>query len=125
MSDAPKQRIDKWLWQARFFKTRSLATKVVSSGAVRVNSDKISKAAAAVGPGDVLTFPQSRQVRVIKILHTANRRGPAPEAQQLYEDLSPPEAADSSDDLQPAVPRAGRPTKKQRRELTQLKRSGP
>ena len=125
MDDAPKQRIDKWLWQARFFKTRSLATKVVAAGSVRVNSDKISKAATNVGPGDVLTFPQSRQVRVIKILQTAARRGPAPEAQQLYEDLSPPEQANPDDDPQPAVPRAGRPTKKQRRELSQLKRSGP
>ena len=124
MTDAPRQRIDKWLWQARFFKTRSLATKVVNGGSVRVNSEKISKAATAIGPDDVLTFPQARDIRVIRVLALATRRGPAPEARGLYEDLSPPvPAGDRAADPDPG-PRVGRPTKKQRRELTELKRSG-
>ncbi|MEL6702511.1 MAG: RNA-binding S4 domain-containing protein, partial [Pseudomonadota bacterium] len=83
-------RIDKWLWHARFFKTRGLATKLVQAGKVRVDSTPISKPSRSVGPGNVLTFPQGREVRVIKIVDIGTRRGPAPEAQALYEDLAPP-----------------------------------
>ncbi|MEM7721313.1 MAG: RNA-binding S4 domain-containing protein [Pseudomonadota bacterium] len=104
-------RADKWLWQARFFKTRSLAAKVVASGHVRINSTPVSKPASPVGPGDVLTFPQGRIIRVIKVVALATRRGPAPEAQELYEDMSPPPPG-------PPPPRVGpRPTKKARRDL--------
>ena len=115
---AEKLRLDKWLWQARFFKTRSLSAKLVSGGHVRVNSEKVSKLAHAVGPGDVLTFPQSRRVRVIRVVALGTRRGPAPEAQALYEDLAPPE--DSPQDDVPPAPRfegKGRPTKRDRRKL--------
>ncbi len=106
-------RLDKWLWQARFFKTRSLATKTVSAGSIRVNSARVSKPATSVGPGDVLTFPQGRAIRVVRITALAQRRGPASEAQTLYEDLSPPPPG-------PPPPRVGpRPTKKDRRDLIQ------
>ncbi len=111
-------RIDKWLWQARFLKTRSLAAKHVSAGHVRVNGDKIAKPAHGVGAGDVLTFPQGHSVRVVRILALGERRGPAPEAQTLYEDLSPP--VDKVQDDVPAAPRPvgqGRPTKRDRRKL--------
>ena len=84
-------RIDKWLWQARFFKTRSLAAKLVQSGKLRLNGDFLSKPARCVSAGDVLTFPQALKIRVIKIVELGSRRGPAPEAQTLYADLSPPE----------------------------------
>ncbi|MGR3820939.1 MAG: RNA-binding S4 domain-containing protein [Salipiger marinus] len=115
--DSPplKLRIDKWLWQARFFKTRSLAAKAVSGG-LRVNGTSVSKPAFAVGPGDVLTFTQARAVRVIRIAVLGDRRGPAPEAQALYEDLAPPQA----DPPQAQAPRydgGGRPTKRDRRML--------
>ena len=117
MSDpAAKTRLDKWLWQARFFKTRGLSAKLVSGGHVRVNSDKVSKPAHAVRAGDVLTFPQGRDVRVIRILALGQRRGPAAEAQALYEDLSPPQERPNV----PATPRyegKGRPTKRDRRKL--------
>ena len=83
-----KLRIDKWLWQARFFKTRSLAAKQVSGGHVRLNGNRVLKPAQAVGPGDVLTFPQGRVVRVVRIEKLGDRRGPAPEAQTLYSDLT-------------------------------------
>ena len=83
-------RLDKWLWYARFFKTRGLAAKTVSAGHVRVNAARVSKPAQAVGPGDTLTFPQAKRIRVVRILAPGTRRGPAPEAQALYEDLSPP-----------------------------------
>ncbi|MYM54613.1 RNA-binding S4 domain-containing protein [Thalassovita mangrovi] len=115
MSEAkPKLRLDKWLWHARFFKTRSLAAKIVSGGHVRVNSAKVSKPAQAVGAGDVLTFPQGSAIRVVRIEALGERRGPAPEAQALYTDLSEPK-----DDVPPA-PRfegKGRPTKRDRRKI--------
>lgn len=113
MAEAPgKIRVDKWLWYARFFKTRSLATKLVSGGHLRLNGERIEKPAHSVAPGDVLTFPQGRQVRVVRIVAIGERRGPAPEAQALYEDLTPPEERDKP------VERAGeRPTKKDRRAL--------
>lgn len=116
----PTDRIDKWLWQARFFKTRSLATKQVASGAVRVNATRVTKAASPVGPGDVLTFAQGRQIRVIRIVALATRRGPAPEAQTLYDDLTPP-----PDPVAPEPARTGpRPTKKDRRSLDAMRGEG-
>ena len=78
-------RLDKWLWAARFFKTRGKASELVSGGHVRVNGQKVSKPATQVGAGDVLTFPQGHQVRVVRINAPAARRGPAPEAQTLAE----------------------------------------
>ena len=113
-----KLRLDKWLWQARFFKTRSLSAKVISGGHVRVNGTRVAKPAFAVGPGDVLTFSQARQVRVVRILAIGLRRGPASEAQTLYEDLSPPPPKAETPVLAP--PRfegKGRPTKRDRRKL--------
>ncbi len=113
-----KLRLDKWLWQARFFKTRSLSAKVISAGNVRVNAVRVSKPAFAVSLGDVLTFPQAKDIRVIKVLALGERRGPAPEAAQLYEDLSPPEAKPKN--TVPPAPKfegKGRPTKRDRRKL--------
>jgi len=85
----PRLRLDKWLWQARFFKTRALAADVIAAGSVRVNGTRISRPGRDVGPGDVLTFPQGPRIRVIRILTLGLRRGPAPEAQELYLDLEP------------------------------------
>ena len=117
MSDtAAKLRLDKWLWHARFFKTRSLAAKQVGGGHVRVNGNRVSKPAYAIGPGDVLTFPQARTIRVIKVLALGDRRGPASEAQTLYDDLDPPQPSE------PAPDRTGeRPTKKDRRAIDALR----
>jgi ribosome-associated heat shock protein Hsp15 len=114
--DAPaeKIRIDKWLWHARFFKTRSLSAKVVSGGGCRVNGTPVAKPAVSVKPGDVLTFPQGRDVRVVKIIAVGSRRGPAPEAQGLYDDLVPPEPK-TPDLSSPKVEGKGRPSKKDRR----------
>ena len=87
MSEAiPGLRIDKWLYQARFFKTRALAAKIVSKG-VRINGDRTNKTHALVRPGDVLTFRQEDTVRVIRVVDLSERRGPAAEAQLLYEDI--------------------------------------
>ncbi len=120
--DAPvtKLRVDKWLWHARFVKSRALASKLVSGGHVRVNGTKVAKPAHGIAPGDVLTFPQGDRVRIVKIDALSTRRGPAPEAQALYEDMSPPPEpkAQTQQKTVPAQPKfAGkaRPTKKERR----------
>lgn len=115
-----KLRLDKWLWHARFFKTRSLAAREVSAGHVRVNSTRVSKPAHQVGPDDVLTFPQGRVIRVVRILAIGTRRGPAPEAQALYDDMTPSPETGDSEKISPAAPRyegKGRPTKRDRRKL--------
>lgn len=83
-------RLDKWLWQARFFKTRALAATLAGRRRIRVNSVIITKPHYRVRPGDVLTFPQGRTVRIVRVLELGVRRGPASEAQTLYEDLGEP-----------------------------------
>ena len=108
-------RLDKWLWHARFFKSRSLAAGVVASGKVRVNGTPVSKPSRSVGPDDILTFTKEQDVRIVRILACGERRGPAPEAQALYEDISPEKV------IRPKNPRfdgKGRPTKKDRRDMT-------
>ena len=115
---APTLRLDKWLWHARFFKTRSLATKLVQSGRVRVDGVSVSKPSRAIAAGVVLTFPKEDEVRVVKVLGLGVRRGPAPEAQALYEDMTP-ERERAPNPLEHRV--GGRPTKKDRREMDHLK----
>ena len=84
----PSIRLDKWLWHARFFKSRSLASKICGSGRIRVNGVTVEKAHFGVRVGQVVTFPQAHRIWVVRILGLGTRRGPAPEAQLLYEDLS-------------------------------------
>ncbi len=115
---AEKLRVDKWLWQARFFKTRSLAAARVTDGNLRINGDLTTKRAATITPGDVLTFAQGDHIRVIQIDALGTRRGPAPEAQALYTDLSPPEVRkEKKPPENPAFEGKGRPTKRDRRQL--------
>jgi ribosome-associated heat shock protein Hsp15 len=83
-------RLDKWLWQARFCRTRSMAAELISAGGVRIDGRPGAKPASSVRPGQVLTFALGRHVRVIRVRAVGERRGPAVEAQALYEDLSPP-----------------------------------
>ncbi len=83
-------RLDKWLWHARFARTRSLAAKLVAEARFRINGNPTEKAHHAVRVGDVLTFALGPHIRVIKVLGLGLRRGPAPEARLLYEDLDPP-----------------------------------
>ena len=85
-------RLDKWLWQARFCKTRGDAARMVANGAVRVNAVRVLKPATLVRPGDGLTFSHGLDVRVIRIRALGVRRGPAMEARALYEDLAAPDA---------------------------------
>ena len=124
---AQSQRIDKWLWQARFFKTRTLASKFVSDGHVRIargeSTARADKPSALVRPGETLVFTRDERLRIIRILSCAERRGPASEAQALYEDKSPPPPKKSDIDPAPFSREkgSGRPTKKDRRALSALK----
>jgi len=96
MTGAERIRLDKWLWQARFFKSRTLAAEIVTAGRVRLNGQPVSKAAHAVGPGDVLTFAQGSAIRVVRILGAGTRRGPAAEARQLYDEIAGPDARETT-----------------------------
>jgi ribosome-associated heat shock protein Hsp15 len=119
VTEAGTLRLDKWLWFARFCKSRTLAAKLCGAGRVRIEGEVIHKAHHLIRPGDVLTFPLGPHIRVIRILQLGERRGPAVEARQLYEDLAPPQPAAA-----PTAPReagSGRPTKTERRALDRLK----
>jgi ribosome-associated heat shock protein Hsp15 len=88
-------RLDKWLWQARFFKSRTQAAAFCAEGRLRLNRRHIDRAHALLRVGDVLTFPLGKQIRVIRVRALGIRRGPPAEARQLYDDLAPPEASPS------------------------------
>jgi ribosome-associated heat shock protein Hsp15 len=119
-------RLDKWLWYARFFKSRTLATRLCASGRLRINGSIVKKAHYAVRPGDVLTFPRGPHIRVIQVVALGTRRGPATEARALYEDLQPPQAAEPeipaiSEKVAERERGSGRPTKVQRRATDKLR----
>lgn len=130
---AQKQRIDKWLFFARIVKSRSLAAKIAAGGHVRVNCNKINRSSYGIIAGDVLTIALPRIIRVLRVLNGGERRGPASEAQLLYEDLSPPSAnlsqeiTDETYAAAPSLPQrpsgSGRPTKRERRATDKLKPS--
>lgn len=82
-------RIDKFLWAARFFKTRSLAQAVLEAGRVRVDGQRV-KPSRGVRVGSEITFPQGRMRRHIKVLEISDQRKGAPDAARLYDDLAPP-----------------------------------
>jgi ribosome-associated heat shock protein Hsp15 len=117
------QRIDKWLWQARVFKTRTLAAKVVAEGGVRLTRDgataRIEKASSTVKPGDHLVLLLGDRLRVFEVLACGVRRGPAAEARLLYADHSPPKH-ERETPVAARLKGAGRPTKKDRREIDRL-----
>ena len=122
---AETQRLDKWLWYARLVKSRTMASGLVSNGRVRVNRQRVDKPSHALRIGDVVTATVNRRIIVAKVLAPGLRRGPAVEARMLYEDLSPPPQVGDGSELgarlgQP-VP-GPRPDKRQRRELSALKR---
>ena len=120
-------RLDKWLWYARFFKTRSAATKAIQGGRFRLDGTIMAKPHRQAVCGQVLTFVQGSQVRVVRILALGTRRGPAPEAALLYEDLAPPVAPKANDDrsrrlvFEDREKGDGRPTKRLRRQTDRLK----
>ncbi|HEX4893886.1 MAG TPA: RNA-binding S4 domain-containing protein [Hyphomicrobiaceae bacterium] len=114
------RRLDRWLWFARVVKSRTLAAGLVADGKVRVNRERVTKASHQVRIGDVLTITVGPRVRILKVLAAGERRGPASEARELFEDLSPPPEASPD---RPSVPATdgerasgtGRPTKRDRR----------
>ena len=121
METLPAVRVDKWLWAARFFKTRSLATRACAGGKVDVN-DEAAKPARSVRPGDRIriTVPGGR--RVARVLALSERRGPAVQARALYDDLTPPEPPRVCQARPPwRPPGAGRPTKRERRDIERLR----
>ena len=118
-----KIRLDTWLWYARFYKSRSLSSKAILTGKVRVNSIKIIKPASKVKIKDVLTINHVKLVRIIEVESLGARRGPASEAQKLYKDLL--EDATGASNIkyvseEPKKDTNKRPTKKDRRILDKI-----
>ncbi|MCR6629293.1 MAG: RNA-binding S4 domain-containing protein [Magnetospirillum sp.] len=91
---AESLRIDKWLWFARFFKTRSLAASMVEAGEVRLNGAVVGRASTLLRVDDELIFPTGKRHRRVTVLALGERRGPAPEAQALYREEEPPPPED-------------------------------
>lgn len=88
-------RLDKWLFFARFARSRSIAVELIEQGAVRLNGVRVSRASQTVDAGDTLTLVQGGRVRVIRVLACGTRRGPAPEAALLWRDLEAGSAEDA------------------------------
>jgi ribosome-associated heat shock protein Hsp15 len=118
MSDV---RIDKWLWAARFFKSRTLAAAACNGGKVHVNGDA-AKPSKTVRPGDMLRVTLPRIRRIVRVTALAERRGGAGDAAVLYDDLTPPPPPREARPGPPAYrpPGAGRPTKRERRRIDRL-----
>jgi ribosome-associated heat shock protein Hsp15 len=115
-------RLDKWLWFARFFKSRTLATKFLEAGKARMRGTVV-KPHARVRIDDVVTFALGGAVRVIRVRRLGTRRGPAVEARTLYEDMSPSRPATAAPTPEPFArdAGAGRPTKAERRAIDRLR----
>jgi ribosome-associated heat shock protein Hsp15 len=120
-------RIDKWLWAARFYKTRSLATDEIDKGRVAVNGQEV-KPAREVKVGDTVSLRREGQTRTVVVKGVSDMRGPAPVAQQLYEETaeSIQERAKAAEQRRYAREPSlsiehGRPTKRGRRELDEAR----
>jgi ribosome-associated heat shock protein Hsp15 len=121
-----KVRVDKWLWAARFYKTRALAAEAIGGGKVQVNGERV-KRAKALQTGDEVRIRQGPYEHVVLVRGLSDRRGPAALAAGLYEEKPESRAAREAMALQlkslhaAFVPERGRPTKKDRREINRLK----
>ena len=121
-----KERLDRFLFFSRAVKSRTLAQKIIEAGAIRVNSEKTDRTDYKVGAGDVLTMSLHGRILVWRILDPGTRRGPASEAQGLYEDISPPmppkaERSPYDAAIAERPVGSGRPTKRERRETDRLR----
>ncbi len=128
MSDEqlPKVRIDKWLWAARFFKTRSLAKTAIDGGKVRLNGDRV-KASKEIEVGMLLTIRQGWDDKEVKVIALSEQRRGAPEAQKLYEETQSSiekrtQRAIERKTQGPAIRTSSRPTGRDRRKLDRIKR---
>jgi ribosome-associated heat shock protein Hsp15 len=129
MSDAEdgRVRIDKWLWAARFFKTRSLAAEAIAGGKVQVNGERV-KRARPLQLGDEVRIRLGPYEHQVVVRELSGQRGPAPQAAALYEEKEESRTAREALALQLKsvhaifAPERGRPTKKDRREIEKLKR---
>jgi ribosome-associated heat shock protein Hsp15 len=123
MTDGPSLRLDKWLWHARFCKSRTSAQRLCQEGRVRTAGNPVFKSHHPVRAGDVLTFRLGPHVRIVRVLGLGVRRGPPAEARTLYEDLAPPTPVPPVQGRR--EPGLGRPTKQQRRAIDGLLASRP
>ena len=128
MNPEDRVRLDKWLWVARFYKTRALATDEIGRGRAMVN-DQVAKASREIKPGDVLALRQGPVTRTLVVRGLSHQRGPAPVAQALYEEtpdsiaLREKAAEQRRLGAEPAQSiEQGRPTKRNRRELADWQR---
>ncbi len=125
--DPTPVRVDKWLWAARFFKTRTLATEAIDGGKVQVNGDR-AKPSKTVRPGDEVRVRLGPYEHIVVVDGTAERRGPAALAATLYTETEASRTAREKLHWQlkvaaPAMePEKGRPTKRDRRELERFKK---
>ncbi len=126
MTEKPAaERIDKWLWFARFGKTRATSQKLIERGQVTLNGAKVSKSSAAVRVGDKVTVVLETVKRHVTVLALGERRGPPEEARLLYDEPAPREKLNSENAALPLYKPmlirekgAGRPTKKERRDIS-------
>jgi len=125
--DEAKVRLDKWLWAARFFKTRSLAVDAIEKGKVEVNGER-AKRAKQLQAGDSLRIRLGPYNHVVTVRALSERRGPASVAATLYEESAEARRAREAMQLQVKVAQSvpgyerGRPTKKDRREIEKMRR---
>ena len=115
-----RQRIDKWLWHARVVRTRSAAAELVTSGLVRLNRERVTAPSRLVRADDVITVALDRQVRIMKVVSFAERRGDAEAGRVLYADLTPLPPRDESPKVAAREAGSGRPTKRDRRAIDRL-----
>lgn len=123
-------RLDRWLWAARFFKTRALAQQAIQGGKVRVNGHR-AKPARAVTPGDRMTLTRGQERIELVVAGVAERRGPAPVAAKLYDETPESKARREAEGeerrlrrLVAPVPPPGRPDKRARRRIIRFTRRG-
>ena len=115
-------RIDKWLWAARFFKTRSQAHKACTAGHVKCNGDTV-KAAKTVRVGDHVEVVTHGGLKIVDVLGLADKRGSGEVARALYDDQTPPPPPREERDVAVRERGAGRPTKRDRRRIGALRGS--
>ena len=116
-------RLDVYLYYIRIFKSRSIATKFVSTNRLRISGQITQKPHKMISIGDVLTMTIEDNIKILKVLNIPNRRGPYAEALNFYEDITPIESIQKKESLKPDikfVERVGRPTKRERRQTDRL-----